>query len=183
MLRYSIYASAGAAFIPTFQACKTEDAVSKAATFFDGSQMDLITSICDGLIPETDTPGAVSLGVPEFYVQMVRAVFKPEDQERIKDDINLLQTFMNQSSEGGSFSKLSTEAKSELLTQLEAGWVDDDSPNQDEKAAYYSLRDQGINYYLNTEYVGMNLLNYLPVPGEYEPCISLSETNGKAWTI
>ena len=183
MLRYSIYASAGATLIPSFHACKTEEAVATTSTFFDADGMRLITSICDGLIPETDTPGAVSLGVPEFYDHMVKVVFASEDQDRIKEDISLLRIFMDQSAEGGSFDKLSTEDKSALLAKLEETWAEENSLNQDEKAAYYSLRGQAISYYLNTEYVGTKLLNHLPVPGAYEPCIPISQTNGKAWTI
>ena len=48
--------------------------------------------------------------------------------------------------------------------------------------AYQSMKSKIITCYLGTEYVGMNLLNYLPVPGEYEPCIPAASLDGKAWT-
>ncbi len=48
---------------------------------------------------------------------------------------------------------------------------------------YNQLRQQTISYYLSSEEICTNYLNYLPVPGKYEPCITLEEAGGKAWAI
>jgi len=34
-----------------------------------------------------------------------------------------------------------------------------------------------------TEEIATNYLNYLPVPGAYEGCITLESVGGKAWAI
>jgi len=181
VLRYSAYAAAGAAFSKSFYACKPSASnESFSPSFFDESQYEFITAFGDGLIPESDTPGAVSLGVPQFLDHMVGAVFNPEDHEDYKRDIGLLENHLNEMSQG-DYVRLSTLDRTKALSQAEKSWDRDDT--SDIKAAYYSLRGQIINYYLNTEYVGTQLLNYLPVPGEYEACIPLGEAGGKAWTI
>ena len=54
--------------------------------------------------------------------------------------------------------------------------------NEKDENTYLVLRFDG-------DFVGVGklktktLLNYLPVPGSYEPCIELSEVNGKAWAL
>ncbi len=46
-----------------------------------------------------------------------------------------------------------------------------------------SFTTDEIILYLSTEEIGLNFLNYLPIPGPYESCISLEEVNGKAWAL
>jgi len=50
-------------------------------------------------------------------------------------------------------------------------------------AFFQELKQQAIAYYLSTEEINTKYLNYLPVPGEYQACIPLSEIGGKAWAI
>jgi len=51
------------------------------------------------------------------------------------------------------------------------------------KAALLDIKQQAVAYYLSTKEIATNYLNYLPIPGEYEPCISLESVNGKVWAI
>ena len=184
VLRYSVYAAGGAALVPSFYSCKPEThPTGFVPTFFDKKEYDLICAICDALLPETDTPGALTLEIPQFFDHMVGKVFQPSDHQRYKHDLNLLGRYLDQATGTGSFTSLSTEDQSALLGDLESKWNNMESSDTDEKAAYYALRGQAINYYLSTEYVGTELLSFLPIPGAYEPCISLEDVGGKAWAI
>lgn len=64
------------------------------------------------------------------------------------------------------------------LVNLEQGGA-----QEEVRDAYRALKQQTIAYYLSTEEVATNYLNYLPVPGEYQACIALSEVDGKAWAL
>ena len=66
----------------------------------------------------------------------------------------------------------------QLLSDLELSQNDDVA---NAKMAFKELKQQVIAYYLNTEEVGTEFLNYLPIPGEYQPCISVEDVNNKAW--
>jgi hypothetical protein len=47
-----------------------------------------------------------------------------------------------------------------------------------------NLRGLAILGYKSSEFVGENVLPYLPVPGEYIACGDLQElTSGKAWSL
>jgi len=69
----------------------------------------------------------------------------------------------------------SDEIDAKILTpEEEQLWADE---------TYNQIRQQTISYYLSTEEINTKYLNYLPVPGKYQPCISLEEAGGKAWAI
>jgi len=183
VLRYTAYTVTGAAVYPLIQGCQSSTAAEGfKPVFFDDAQYSLIGDICDVLLPETDTPGAVSLGVPAFFDGMVGTVFPKGARENFGKDFNKLSSFLDQESKGGNFAKSSSEDKATLITRLDKQWHEDDS-DSDEKAAYLGVRSQIISYYLSTEYVGTNETKYLPVPGPYQGCIDASVTEGKAWTI
>lgn len=134
----------------------------------------LLKQLTDVLLPETDTPGAVELGVPELLETIVGRCYTSEDQNVFDNQLASIykalgeDEFMNSSSEDQLL--LVHEMEKELDTKNELN------------NAYQSIKSNIITCYLGTEYVGTNLLNYLPVPGEYEPCIPASSLDGKAWT-
>ena len=99
--------------------------------------------------------------------------------EGYKANFSALKEYLN-TVKGQSFINLKPEEKTTVLHELI------DSREDSTKTARNSLLDiknQSIAYYLNTEKVAKNHLNYLPVPGPFLPCIPLDELNGKAWAI
>ena len=51
------------------------------------------------------------------------------------------------------------------------------------KFAMIGFKQQAVTYYLSTKEIATEYLNFLPIPGVYEPCISLDSVDGKAWAI
>lgn len=45
------------------------------------------------------------------------------------------------------------------------------------------LRQLVLLGYFTSEKVGREVTVYLPIPGEYDPCMPLNENQGRAWTI
>ena len=80
----------------------------------------------------------------------------------------------------GGFLEMDEEKKLTTLRDLDNS---DDESLGDTKEAFTALKQQAVAYYLTTEEIGTKFLNYLPVPGEYESCISVEETGGKLWAI
>ena len=78
------------------------------------------------------------------------------------------------------FTGLDTAGREALLSQLETATEADLASAQD---AMVMLKQQVVIYYLTTETIGEQYLNYLPIPGEYKPCISVDDVDNKKWTI
>lgn len=155
-----------------FSGCKPETVGSTyQSIFFDQDKFQFLSNLADVIIPETDTPGALKLGVPEWIDTMIKKAYTPENQNHFNENFQLVYNAFNQ---GGSVDQLKDNIK-----ELEASKEDGGKLT----SAFKNLKGMIAAGYLGTEYVGKNLLNYLPVPGEFESCIPLSSTNGKAWTI
>ena len=160
--------------------CKSEpDYPSFEPEFFDAEELPLLNAVIDTLIPETDSPSAVTVGVPQTLDHMISGLYWPEQKAAFKANFSALKEYLN-TVKGQSFINLKPEEKTTVLHELI------DSREDSTKTARNSLLDiknQSIAYYLNTEKVAKNHLNYLPVPGPFLPCVPLDELNGKAWAI
>ena len=85
--------------------------------------------------------------------------------------------------------KVQEESREQVLqAYLKGLFADQTSPplNDEQLSCVFveSVRDMTIMGYKTTEYVGENVLEYQPIPGEYVPCGDLDElTGGKTYSI
>jgi len=138
--------------------------------FFDQEAFTFLKTTIDTILPKTDSPSATEVGVHKIIDTMVGTVYKPSDRENYKQGFLALSKQLN----------INEEINLEALERLTH------SQNGKDKAAreaLLALKQQTIAYYLSTEQVAKKHLNYLPVPGSYEPCITLEEAGGKLWAL
>ncbi|PKG96710.1 hypothetical protein [Paraglaciecola sp. MB-3u-78] len=107
---------------------------------------------------------------------MFGLVYKPDYQQRFTDHFNALKSFLISS----DFDLLDDKQREALLLGVEA------LPEHKRNNAYWAyidIKQQTVAFYLSTEDIAENYLNYLPIPSEYEPCVPLAELGGKAWAV
>lgn len=145
-------------------------------TLLNEDQYLFLQKLSNIIIPTTDTPGALELGVPETIETIVAKCYSERNQKLYVNNLEQIGTAL-----GGilDFNNLSLDEQSKKIMALEKGLKDQYSAVS---PAYKELKGSIAASFLNTEYVGKNMLEYLPVPGEYQPCIPLSSTSGKAYT-
>jgi hypothetical protein len=184
ILKYTAWATGAAVSAPLMSTlitgCKTEGgsaSANDALSFFSDDEFDTLMQVIDTILPKTDSPSATEVGVHETIDHMVGNVYNDEDRAAYRKGSNALLSYLN---EGGLFGKKSSAEKLEILNHLEDN---SSSTSAEIKAAYMHLKQQAIAYYLTTEEIGTKFLNYLPVPGAYNGCISLAEAGGKAWAL
>lgn len=175
LLKYTAYitgAAVGAPLMATLiSGCKADtmtDAVDQLS-FFSKDEFTLLKKLIDTIIPKTDSPSATDVGVHNIIDQMVGKVYTSEQQSSYRKGFETLSAHINGGADTLEFLK--------LLEQDQASGM------KDAKEAYLNIKQQAVAYYLSTEEIGTNYLNYLPIPGNYESCISLEEAGGKAWAI
>lgn len=147
-------------------------------SFFNSEEFSFLKEITSALLPESDTPGALTAGVPEMFDIMVNNVLKKEEQNEYRAKLIILKSYVN-----GQLQLNNTEKISDIISTLDADLRTGEGVAKPIRNAYNDLRGRTLKYYVGSEIVGTTLLNYLPVPGEYKPCIDLSEVNGKAWAL
>jgi hypothetical protein len=183
LLKYTALASGTAVFAPLASSIlagcgrkPVEDALNYQPEVFTTDQFKMVADMSDVILPRTDSPGASDVGVPETIDSIVANVYEKADQEAYKAGMTSLAKFLEES----GYSEMSPEEKLSFLRDFETGNM---NGPEGVVGAYMHLKQQIIAFYLSSEAIAENQLNYLPVPGDYQPCISLEEAGGKAWAI
>jgi len=138
--------------------------------FFNKEDFSLVKKLIDVILPKTDSPSATEVGVHQMIDLMIGTVYKPKDSVNYSKHFAALKNYLDSSSESHikTLGKLSNS---------------NNEKNKSARKAFMDLKQQTVAYYLSTENIATNYLNYLPIPGKYEACISLDEVGGKAWAL
>ncbi len=145
--------------------CKTETAHVEIPSFLGKDMLSLLGDVVETIIPTTDTPGAKEAGVHTFIDNAVEH-FTIEEQGMFKE---LMQGLLD-----GEFRSKTIEEKEAMLLSL-------DDIEGDIKP-YSILRGLTCEGYFTSEIGATQALEYLPIPGEFIPCMPLSDV-GKAWSL
>jgi len=186
ILKYTALLTGAAISTPlllSLESCKSDNTAltnTDSLRFFDKNQMNLIKHIIDTILPKTDSPSASEVGVHFTIDQMVGEVYNEEDQKTYAANFSKFTEFLKNEVKDLPFQKLEESKKIDILTGLSTS----ENPDlTDAKEGFLALKQQTIAYYLSTEEIATNYLNYLPVPGQYEGCITLESVGGKAWAL
>jgi hypothetical protein len=152
----------------------TSEGSEDLGQFFSNADLTLLTQIMDVILPKTDTPSPSEVGVPLIIDNMFANVYEVSYQEKFMTLFAELRTHL------GNFTDVNTTQQLAMLRELETLPAD---RRDNAYWAYIDIKQQCVAFYLSTEQVAENHLNYLPIPGQYKPCVSLDELNGKAWAI
>lgn len=144
------------------------------AQFFSGTIFSQLKEVMDAILPRTDTPSASDVNTHGIMDSMFANVFDKAYKEKFLARFEVLQEHLNRQ----SFFGASADKQLAILKAIEK--TSSDSKNAVFNA-YLDLKQQTISYYLATEEVAENHLNYLPIPMQYIPDISVKEVGGKAW--
>lgn len=181
MLGYAVSASSAAAVL---KGCKAAPQINWTPVYLSAEQANTISAAAERILPKTDTPGAIEVGVPEFIDLMLRDSLKLEEQTHFQEGLN---AFMEdcQTTHGQAFESCTTKEQIDFLKKYEATAKAEEGKDQSDapQPFFMALKEMTILGYLTSETIGENYLAYDPVPGGYVDCMPLSETDGKAWSL
>ncbi|MDF4201654.1 gluconate 2-dehydrogenase subunit 3 family protein [Maribacter sp. SA7] len=188
------------------QSCKSEPALTWTPEFLAQNEGAVLSKLVDIILPKTDTPSASEVQVDIFIDRFAKDVMEKEQQDFLKMSMT---KFTNKALADSGKEKaedltaedlepvLATSLKYNKDQQAEMfktinsytkAIADGGTAELDDEVSRFAfannLRGMTIWGYKASEYVGENVLAYLPVPGEYVPCGDLQElTEGKAWSL
>ncbi|WP_282160019.1 gluconate 2-dehydrogenase subunit 3 family protein [Ulvibacterium marinum] len=200
------YSVATPTLISLMQSCKNEVALEWTPDFFSKDEGAALTRLVDIILPKTDTPSASEVQVHIFIDRFVDQVAEKEEQDFAKMSMGRFLDKALQNSGKEKAGELTSEdlepvlaealkvTKDDEMKNLEAiqqyneAMAEGKEANLDDSISRFAfaknLRDMTIWGYKTSEYVGEQVLEYLPVPGEYIGCGDVQElTGGKAWSI
>ncbi len=144
--------------------------------YFSAAQFALVTVLADTWLPRTDSPSATDVDAHKMLDAMIGQVFDNDYKTRFANGWRLIEDW----SGAAGFSAADESARADALRAVERG---EDAGQAALRAALLDIKQQLVAYYLGTAEVAKKFLNYLPIPVEYKPCISIDEVNNKAWAL
>ena len=180
IIQYTALASGAAVCSPLLSlllsSCSTDPSKlepGEGLSFFNKTDFELIKELADFVLPRTESPSASEVKVPELIDRIVGTAYRDDERKRFEDQFASFKGFLEQK----GFGNLNQEEKIALLNAIS------DSSNQEAKSGFIQFKQLTVAFYLSTEVIATTYLNFLPVPGTYEPCISLDDVDRKAWAI
>ncbi|GLU45274.1 gluconate 2-dehydrogenase subunit 3 family protein [Allomuricauda sp. NBRC 101325] len=202
------YAVATPTLLSLLNSCKDKPAFAEwTPSFLDKEKGYALAQTLDMILPKTDTPSATEMNVHTFIDAYLDEVMPLEQRDFVMMKMDAfygkvladsgksslmdieaadiepaLQTYLRKRSDDEE--KLHFEAIMSYMQAITEGG----SATLDEEISRFSfateLRDLATWAYKSSEYVGEEVLAYLPVPSEYIGCGDLQTlTGGKAWSI
>lgn len=167
--------------------------------FLTSEQKNLITHLCDIILPSSSIPGAIEVNVPQFIDKMMNDIETDSTKKSFKNGADLFANKLEQSfgvnvltASRGAIKELFesyfrvSEEEEQIILQEQNKNKNQVPKNYMETYLVYKfllkVRSHTMLGYFTSEKVGTEVLNYDPVPGSYEGCVPL-ENIGNSWSL
>ncbi|WP_209400833.1 gluconate 2-dehydrogenase subunit 3 family protein [Pseudozobellia sp. WGM2] len=200
------YTVATPTLISIVQSCKEETVFEWTPDFFSKDEGAVLTKLVDIILPKTDTPSASETQVHLFIDRFADQVMKEDQQNFVKMSMGRFMEKALKDAGKEKAGELTIEELEPVLAEALKISKDNEAQNFEAIKQYHEaiaegkepLLDDGISRfafannlrgltilgYKSSEYVGEEVLAYLPIPGEYIACADPQElTGGKAWSL
>lgn len=151
----------------------------KPSLEFIDEEKELLAYLAETVIPETETPGAISAGVELFMLKVIKEFLPRRDVNRFLDGLEDVKE-LSQGAYGKSFQECNQAERELLLEEFEASA----STNR----IYLKIQDRflgrpfmrSLKYMVCSGFAFSKLgatqaFNYIPIPGSYQPNIPMKE--------
>lgn len=141
-----------------------------ALTHFTTIETATIEAVVDRILPRTDTPGALDVGVPQYIDVLYGEYLTPDEKKTLKHGIEQTNG-QSREAHGKAFADLKGAHQDGILREM----VDANPKN------LRQFRQLALSGYFTSEEVMKNVLNYDFIPGMWKGCVDLSEVGNRVW--
>ncbi len=134
-------------------------------------QADLVATIAEHILPETDTPGARAVGVHRFIDAMVAEAYSADERQQFLTGLEGLDDRARRA-HGRAFLACTASDQLAMLGELD-------------RAAdpfFRSLKELTLVGYYTSEIGATRELRHVAVPGRFEGCIPFAQI-GRTWAV
>jgi hypothetical protein len=153
---------------------------AQIGTFFHPAEAQTVAAVSEQIIPRTDTPGAIDVGVPAFIDRMMAGYYQDKERHILRAGLARIDRDAHKA-HGMTFAALALEQQVELMKIYDREAFEQNSKGGD-KHAFRMLKELTTLGYFTSEPGATKALKYAAVPGPYKGDIPFSEV-GKAWAI
>lgn len=161
-----------------------ESAPIAAGASFPSALKQSVAAMAERIIPTTDTPGAITVGVPDFIEEIVLQWYTDNERQIFMEGCDRVEALCREQF-AAEFSALSAEQQDKILSQMEAeagrsqmGFSIDINFDEDPSPFFTKLKELVVVGYYTSETGATQELLYDPMPMEYKGDIPLTEVGG-----
>ena len=148
---------------------------SQNGKLFSEHELTVLYSLCETILPKTDTPSAVEVGCHEFVPHQLQHCHSKQQQDDCVRIIKAVDMYANKEF-GKTFPLLQPKQQQQLLINIESDGVSTDS----EKEQFSFLKGLIVFGYFTSEVGATQALNYQAVPGGFTGSIP-ANSDTKSW--
>jgi gluconate 2-dehydrogenase gamma chain len=154
----------------------------------NASQKATVSAVVNVMIPRTDTPGALDVGVPALIDLMLRDVYTQSDRDRYLTGLADLDAAAS-SETGQKFVTLESKQQLALVRKFHDAAVAEERQQRSahahlERPFILMTKELTLLGFFTSEVGATQVLQYVAVPGSYHGCLPLEKAgNGKTWAV
>jgi gluconate 2-dehydrogenase gamma chain len=152
-------------------------------------QVAIVSAVAEIMIPRTDTPGAIDVGVPGFIDLMLKDVYTQKDRERYLAGVAEFDAAA-QGEQGKKFVELESPQQAALVRKFHDAAVGEERrlhrPHHADLQRPFILMTKELTLlgFFTSQVGATQVLQYVAVPGSYHACLPLEQAgNGKTWAV
>ncbi|MBD1386464.1 gluconate 2-dehydrogenase subunit 3 family protein [Mucilaginibacter rigui] len=156
-----------AAVLPSCLSDKGKAVVQLKHLKIDADQENLVNNLTETILPKTDTPGAMDLGINLFVFKMIDDCY---DKEHRADFITGLSDFAAEAKKqlGKSFNDSTAKERVTFVSGIDKKSKDEKYKDNTKLIAFYKMvKDQTVFGYTTSQYFMTKQIVYELVPGRY----------------
>jgi hypothetical protein len=166
LLKQILFVSATAALAPSCLFNKEKSGIPLKHLHISPDQEAAFASLFATIIPETETPGALSLHLDLFAWKILDDCTPKNDQEAVVKGINELNLF-SQTESGQFFNRATIAQREKMIRSIELRANKKDSLF----VFYQKAKSLALYAYTSSEYFMTNVQVYEQIPGRFHGCV------------
>jgi len=167
----AIASSSLAAFLT---GCKTGGGVGGGN--LTGTNLDLVGQICEIILPQTSTPGAMEAGVHNYIAKYLKEWSGEGESAKFMEGLKAFGGAFKKEV-GSSFADATAEQQSAFVMKMANLELGEDEKPSAAQEFFWTLKGQSVGAYFSSELIGKEHLNYDPIPAIQQGCIPLEEAS------
>lgn len=158
--------------------CSPNKEINWIPSFLSKDQSLLVSELSETILPKTDTPGAIDIGVDAFIDKMVGEVYIKKEQNVFIEGLKKVNQ-LSQEVGKDIFINLPENKRHAVLEKLEDTITDYDKDRDEHNQPFYSqFKELTLLGYFTSEEIMTNQLKYVPIPARLNGCVDM-ENNQK----
>lgn len=172
----AVFGLIGSSMIMGTGGCNERNQNQNTYQILDDRHATVLNFLVDQIIPKTDVPGALEVGVVKNIDHYLAQFLNKQNSATVLEGLLKMEMLSNQL-HGVPIERLNDQQKTEIMKFLTQDASRSEAPDTH---LFFMIRKMVVKFYFQAPEIATQVLKYDPVPGRYVGCISY-EDKDRVW--